>query len=60
MRFLKDESGQDLVEYALLCALIALACVAGVQIVAAEVNSAFSKIGSRLAALVEGTGPDGH
>ena len=57
---LYQEESQGLIEYSLLCALIALACVAGVQIVAQEVNSAFSKIGSRLAALVEGTGPDGH
>ena len=43
------EQGQDLVEYALLVALIALVCVAGVNNVATAVNSVFSNISSSLA-----------
>ena len=43
------EQGQDLVEYALLVALIALVCVAGVNNVATAINSVFSKISSSLA-----------
>ena len=43
------EQGQDLVEYALLVALIALVCVAGVSNVASAVNGVFSKISSSLA-----------
>ena len=43
------EQGQDLVEYALLVALIALVCVAGVNNVATAVNSVFSTISSSLA-----------
>lgn len=39
------EDGQDLVEYALLVALIAFACTAGVSHLATDINSAFSKIG---------------
>ncbi len=43
------EEGQDLVEYALLVALIALVCVAGVQNVATAVNTVFSTISGSLA-----------
>jgi len=42
------EAGQDLVEYALLVALIALVCVSGVNNVAAAVNNVFSTISSSL------------
>ncbi len=43
------EEGQDLVEYALLVALIALVCVSGVNNVASAVNSVFTNISSSLA-----------
>jgi pilus assembly protein Flp/PilA len=43
-----DESGQDLIEYALVAALIAFAAIAGMNYVAAEINNAFSKIGNKL------------
>jgi pilus assembly protein Flp/PilA len=43
------EEGQDLVEYALLVALIALVCVSGVSNVATAVNGVFSNISSSLA-----------
>jgi pilus assembly protein Flp/PilA len=48
----QDESGQDLIEYALVAALIALAAVAGMSFVASAINNAFSKIGSRLSSAV--------
>ena len=44
----KDESGQDLIEYALICALIALGAVAGMSTVADYINNAFTSIGNRL------------
>ncbi|MGE5110008.1 MAG: Flp family type IVb pilin [Acidobacteriaceae bacterium] len=44
----KDESGQDLIEYALIAALIAFAAVAGMNTLASDINLAFSKIGSKL------------
>ena len=44
-----SEEGQDLVEYALLVALIALAAIGGVKNVSTAVNSVFSKISSSLA-----------
>jgi len=43
------EEGQDLVEYALLIALIALVCVSGVSNVATSINTVFSTISSSLA-----------
>ena len=43
------EEGQDLVEYALLVALIALVAVAGVNSVASAVNTVFSSISTTLA-----------
>jgi pilus assembly protein Flp/PilA len=43
------EEGQDLVEYALLVALIALVCVTGVGNVATAVNTVFSAISTSLA-----------
>lgn len=44
----RDEHGQDLIEYALVAALIAFAAVAGMSGVALKINSAFSTIGSKL------------
>jgi len=47
--FVTREEGQDLVEYALLVALIALASITGVQAVASAVTTVFSNISSSLA-----------
>jgi Flp pilus assembly pilin Flp len=44
-RLHKDESGQGLVEYLLIVALVALAATAGMNIFATKVNSAFSQLG---------------
>ncbi len=43
------EDGQDLVEYALLVALVALVCIGGISKVATGVNTAFSNISTSLA-----------
>ena len=43
------EEGQDLVEYALLVCLIALAAITGVSKVAGAVNQVFTNISSSLA-----------
>ena len=48
----KNRRGQDLIEYALLAALIALAATFGMGVVASDINNAFSKIGSKLSANV--------
>ena len=44
----KDQSGQDLIEYALVVALIALAATAGMGVVASSIKTAFNHIGSHL------------
>ena len=43
------EDGQDLVEYALLVCLIAIAAITGVNRVATAINTVFSHISSSLA-----------
>jgi pilus assembly protein Flp/PilA len=43
--FLNDESGQDLIEYALVAALIALVAITGLNGLASSINSEFTKIG---------------
>jgi pilus assembly protein Flp/PilA len=43
---IEREEGQDLVEYALIVALIALAATAGMDTLASAINSAFSHLGS--------------
>ncbi len=45
---LRKEEGQDLIEYALVVALIAFAAVAGMSGVATNISAAFSSIGSKL------------
>lgn len=45
---LKDDQGQDLVEYALVIALVALAATAGMGTLASGINTAFSSLGSKL------------
>jgi pilus assembly protein Flp/PilA len=52
--FHEDESGQDLIEYALVCSLIALGAIAGMQTVANYINAAFSKIGNELSSATAG------
>jgi pilus assembly protein Flp/PilA len=47
-----DESGQDLIEYALLAMLIALAATATITTMGTTLNSAFSTIGSKLTSAV--------
>jgi pilus assembly protein Flp/PilA len=44
----KEEAGQDLIEYALVVALIALAATAGMSGLATQINTVFSKLGSIL------------
>lgn len=51
-RSLKQESGQDLIEYVLVVALIAFAATAGMSGMAGKINTAFSKIGTTLTTYV--------
>jgi pilus assembly protein Flp/PilA len=45
---LSREEGQDLVEYALLCALLAFGIVGGMGAVAKSLDTAFSNVSSTL------------
>jgi pilus assembly protein Flp/PilA len=44
----RDESGQDLVEYALVLALIALAATASMKTLATTIGTAFTSVGTKL------------
>ena len=44
----REESGQGLVEYVLLIALVAFAATAGMSQLASSINSAFSQVGTIL------------
>jgi pilus assembly protein Flp/PilA len=48
IRALADESGQDLIEYALVVALIALAATVSMTSVATAIGTAFTNIGTHL------------
>jgi pilus assembly protein Flp/PilA len=45
---LSREEGQDLIEYALLCSLIALGAVVSMRGLATDINTAFGSIGTTL------------
>lgn len=47
-RLWKEEEGQDLIEYALLVALVALAATAGMGTLASGINDAFSNVAATL------------
>lgn len=47
-RFITDESGQDLIEYSMLAAFIALVAVVAVQTVGDGVVTTFTNIGNAL------------
>jgi pilus assembly protein Flp/PilA len=49
---LKDESGQDLIEYALVVSLIAFAAIGGMNVLATNINTAFTNIGTKLTSSV--------
>jgi pilus assembly protein Flp/PilA len=47
---LMKEEGQDLVEYALVVALIAFAATAGMQTLATNINTVFANLGASMTA----------
>ena len=47
-RLVRDEEGQDLVEYALLIAFVSLAAIAGMQALGGGINEKFSQISQSL------------
>ena len=51
---LLQEEGQDLIEYAMIVALIAFAAAAGMQSAAGGVNNVFLKVGAIIAGATTG------
>jgi pilus assembly protein Flp/PilA len=52
MHLWHDESGQDLIEYALLGALIALSAVTAMKGLGTKISSSFTSVGSTLTSSV--------
>lgn len=57
---LKDERGQDLVEYVLVVALIAFGAVAAMKSLSSEINVAFNTISSNLSVNLQPQDGGGH
>jgi pilus assembly protein Flp/PilA len=49
---LSDEQGQDLIEYALVVALIAFGATAAMSSLSTDINNAFATIGANLTAAI--------
>lgn len=52
VKLLRDDSGQDLIEYALVAAIIGLAAVAAMSSLANNMSNAFSVVSSKLSSAV--------
>jgi pilus assembly protein Flp/PilA len=48
VRFVREDEGQDLVEYALLITFIALACIVGMQNLGTAINNKYNAISTSL------------
>ena len=48
MRFLRDDDGQGLVEYALIIAVIAIAVIVAMVFLRGQIENIFSNIGNNL------------
>jgi pilus assembly protein Flp/PilA len=42
-KLVRDESAASMAEYALLLALIAIACIVGIQVMGGEINASFKQ-----------------
>ena len=54
VRLMRDDEGQDLIEYALLAGFISLVAVAAITTVGTNVNTVYTKVGAQV--LAAGTG----
>ena len=48
IRLVQEDSGQDLIEYALVAALIALGALIGMKTLANDIGNAFNSVGNTL------------
>jgi pilus assembly protein Flp/PilA len=46
--FLRDETGQDMIEYALVAALVGLGAVASMKTLSTKIGNAFTSVGTSL------------
>ena len=46
--FIEEEQGQDLVEYALLASLVALASIAALKVLGGKISSFYNTVGNEL------------
>jgi len=46
--FLRDETGQDMIEYALVAALVGLSAVASMKTLSTKIANAFTSVGTSL------------
>ncbi len=51
-QFVQDESGQDLIEYALVAGLIGLGAITAMSGLATSIKTAFNSVGSQLTSAV--------
>ena len=47
-RFLREESGQDLIEYGLLIGIITVACIVSIQAIGPKVAGYYSSLNAKL------------
>jgi pilus assembly protein Flp/PilA len=47
-RFVREEEGQDLIEYSLLCALIAVASIAAMNLLGGSISAIFGRVQAAL------------
>ncbi|MHB1674172.1 MAG: Flp family type IVb pilin [Acidobacteriaceae bacterium] len=52
IRLVQEDSGQDLIEYALVAALIALGALAGIKALGSDLATAFTTVGTTLTSAV--------
>jgi Flp pilus assembly pilin Flp len=48
VRLIREETGQDLIEYAFLALFVALAVTVGLQAIATNMDSGYSNIGTQV------------
>jgi pilus assembly protein Flp/PilA len=47
-RFVREEAGQDLIEYALLAAVVALGAVTAMGLLADDISTSYNNVGDQL------------
>ena len=47
-RFIREEDGQDIIEYALLAAFISIAAIAAIRVIGPKVNTYFTNVQNAL------------